>query len=140
MRWKLVFTKCSIFQFYFLLCFLLCLVFHLSTSCFILVFTHETGELCPFTFMLLDRGFFWIVCYWLVRHLHNGKVKREVSVFLDDIVGLMTIDVLRKDRASWGQMRASTLDITLLAIHFLNKYFILCWKISSQNSCFSVSG
>ena len=40
----------------------------------ILVFTHETGELGPFTFMLLDRGYFWIVCYWLVRHLYKGKV------------------------------------------------------------------
>lgn len=140
MPWKLVFTKCSIFQFYFLLCFLLCLVFHLSTSCFILVFTHETVELCPFTFMLLDRGSFWIVFYWLVRHLHKGKVCPIEKYQSYDIVGLRTIDVLRKDRASWGQMRASTLDITLLAIHFLNKYFILCWKISSQNSCFSVSG
>ena len=118
---KTCFHKMFYFQFYFLLFFLLCLVFHLSTSCFILVFTHETGELGPFTFMLLDRGFFWIVCYWLVRHLHKGKV-----CLREKYQSSLTIDVLRKDRASWGQMRASTLDITLLAIHFLNKYFILC--------------
>ena len=135
---KTRFHKMFYFQHHSLSCFLLCFICYLSTSCFILFFTLETGELCPLTYLLLGRGFFWIVCYWLVRRLHKGKVCPRERYRLPG--WYWRINDHWYTRSSWGKMRASTLDITLTPCHLFPKWIFFIWKISSQNSCFSVSG